>query len=226
MAYGIRGASTVCYSPYADPTFPANIRCRSSADTVSPGVHDVVHLTTRNEQYAPNADAVGTDRLSQVIDGGARESHEARTIVANYERAAVDHPTPSSKPTNDPSPAAPRLIIVLASCVAAVIGLLGISLAFYIAAFICRHGLRSGVIISQTAWEMLPHAESQFKDDIELEGDSPWTETRTPSPIAKPSHDPRWDEHELLVFSADAGEADAREVFTDMSGHAGAKSKS
>jgi hypothetical protein len=66
---------------------------------------------------------------------------------------------PSSASSDAPLPA-PSLVVTISSCIAALVGLLGICIALYIVAF-----LRSRALAYQTAWEMLPRLPRQIKDD-------------------------------------------------------------
>ena len=100
------------------------------------------------------------------VDGGVHPvvGPDEEVALAAAEIVQLDGETsedpPSPAQSNIPITTSPPLVVLLLSCVTALVGLLGVSLALYVAA-----AVRSRTRASQNAWEMLQGGEKQMDDN-------------------------------------------------------------
>jgi len=107
---------------------------------------------------------------------------------------AVQSPNNSSFNSNTSIINSPPLIITLFSCMAALVGLLGVSLILYIITI-----LRARSLASQNAWEMLPRIEKQTNDDDGHHNGSAEEDLHPPIDLTPQLRE----ERESLLFDAD-----------------------
>jgi hypothetical protein len=133
--------------------------------------------------------------------GSAEPIHSGVAPLDDNISAEDQSPRNSSAHSNTLVEASPPLVVILLSCVVALVAFLGISLALYIVAV-----LRSRAVESQNAWEMVPRVENQTIEqngcDDDLSGE--------PSHVLSDSKPQHLGVLESLLFDADTSSSDSQ----------------